>query len=276
MHIHIHVCIRVSQWGGYDCSVLGCVNSCSNNGICRNGTCDCLVGFIGQDCSMGPYKGECPGQCSGHGACSIVETDILPYGIADIYGDSILSGNIACVCDEGWGSSDCTLRVCPSDCSGNGACAQNGTCFCYQNWGGEDCSIAWCPNECNDHGTCVGGQGCMCDLGFDGLDCGVSSCPQNCTGRGVCLHTPGLLYASNMFQNDAEKGYETSINNTFSSCMCFYGWGGNDCSEIACPMNCSFPNGFCNNGTCVCDRISGYYGRNCSVGSFFFTHSAAA
>ena len=252
------------QWGVIDCSVEGCVNSCSNNGLCRNGTCQCFMGFIGQDCSMGPYDGECPNGCSGNGACSIVERVELPDEVSDVNGDGMLSGSIGCVCDEGWEGSDCSLRSCPNECSGNGACAQNGTCYCYQNWAGQDCSTAWCPNECNLHGTCVGGRGCLCDMGYDGIDCGVSSCPGNCTGRGVCMHTPGLLYGDNMFEMDAEKGYDISINNTFSSCMCFYGWGGNDCSQIACPLNCSFPNGYCSNGTCVCDMISGYYGRNCS------------
>ena len=251
-------------WGGFDCSIPGCLNSCSNNGICRNGTCECLVGFIGEDCSMGPYDGECPGQCSGHGACSIVEKVIIPDGIADVYGDGILSGSIACVCDEGWGGSDCTIRTCPNDCSGNGACAQNGTCFCYRNWGGDDCSEAWCPSACNNRGTCMGGVGCLCDVGYDGLDCGISSCPNNCTGRGVCLATPGIEYDEKRPGLEAENGYEARINKTSSSCLCFYGWGGEDCSHITCPLNCSFPNGYCNNGTCVCDIIQGFYGRNCS------------
>ena len=251
-------------WGGLDCSIPGCLNSCSNNGICHNGTCECLVGFIGGDCGMGPYDGECPGQCSGHGACSIVERVIIPDGVADVYGDGILSGSIACVCDEGWGGSDCTIRTCPNDCSGNGACAQNGTCFCYRNWGGDDCSEAWCPSACNNRGTCVGGVGCLCDVGYDGLDCGISSCPNNCTGRGVCLATPGIEYDAIRPGGEAENGYEARINKTSSSCLCFYGWGGQDCSHITCPLNCSFPNGYCNNGTCVCDMIQGFYGQNCS------------
>ena len=252
------------QWGGFDCSIQGCVNSCSSNGVCRNGTCECAVGFIGEDCSLGPYSGECPGQCSGHGACALIEDIIHPYGISNSPGDASLSGSIACVCDEGWGGASCMIRTCPNDCSGNGACAQNGTCYCYKNWGGDDCSTAWCPNACSNHGTCMGGQGCLCDVGYDGLDCGISSCPNNCTGRGVCLAAPGIEYNEIRPELDAEQGYHAHVNKSSSSCLCFYGWGGQDCSQISCPLNCSFPRGYCNNGTCVCDMEQGYYGRNCS------------
>jgi hypothetical protein len=78
------------------------------------------------------------------------------------------------------------------------------------------------------------------------------------------VHPPGIVYSKNMFENDAEKGYDVTVNNSLSSCLCFYGWASNDCSEMSCPLNFSFPNGFCSNGTCVCDAIMGYYGRNCS------------
>ena len=196
-----------------------------------SGRGECHIGFIGQDCSLGPYSGECPNGCSGHGACSVVQKVSLPEDISDVRGDGLLSGSIGCVCDDLWEGPDCSLRSCPNHCSGNGACAQNGTCYCYSNWAGDDCSEAWCPNECNDHGICVGGQGCLCDIGYEGVDCRVSACPGNCTGRGVCVHTPGLQYTERMFENDAERGYETIVNNSFSSCLCFYGWGGSDCSE---------------------------------------------
>ena len=248
------------QWGGLDCSIQGCLNSCSKQGMCINGTCDCYAGFIGDDCSMGPYAGECPGSCSGHGACALVATVPLPTGVSDIRRDGILGGTVGCVCDEGWTGPDCTIRACPEDCNGNGACAQNGTCFCYRFWGGKACSEAACPNRCNDRGTCVGGQGCLCDVGYEGIDCGVSACPRNCSSNGVCLATPGDQYGDNL----GERGYEHSINASLARCLCFYGWGGEDCSQLSCALNCSYPQGQCFNGTCVCDQSAGYFGRNCS------------
>jgi hypothetical protein len=247
-------------WGGMDCSERGCLRSCSGHGVCVNGTCACMTGFIGADCSQGPYGGECPGMCTGHGACSIVESSPVPIRVADFDSDGFLSANIGCVCDEGWDGPDCSLRACPKDCSGNGACAQNGTCICYKTWGGPDCGEARCPEDCNGRGTCVGGVGCLCDIGYAGEDCSQAACANNCSMNGICVAGPGVEMGDNL----GERGYDYRVNNSFAVCQCFYGWGGDDCSQIACPMNCSFPQGTCLNGTCVCDKANGYFGRNCS------------
>ena len=76
--------------------------------------------------------------------------------------------------------------------------------------------------------------------------------------------TPKVEYEQACPAYDAENGYEARINRTASKCLCFYGWGGKDCSHITCPLKCSFPNGYCLNGNCLCDMGLGYYGRNCS------------
>lgn len=249
-------------WGGYDCSEAGCLNSCSGRGNCVNGTCLCMTGYIGADCGLGPYKGECPGRCTGHGACSIVESTPLPNRTANIFRDGLLTATVGCVCDEGWDGPDCSLRACPNDCSGNGACAQNGTCMCYRNWGGSACDEASCPGtgDCNGRGTCVGGVGCVCDVGYQGPECTQSACANNCSMNGICVPGPGVEYGA----NKGEEGYEYVLNTSYAVCDCFFGWGGIDCSEISCPLNCSFPQGQCINGTCACDSANGYFGQNCS------------
>ena len=247
-------------WAGSDCSVPICINSCSNNGYCRNGSCSCLSGYIGADCAGGPYTGECPHSCAGHGACLVLSLPPSPSLTLLGQQSARFLGSIGCVCDAGWVGSACEFRGCPNDCSRNGACAQNGSCFCYKYWSGLDCSNAWCPSNCSNRGTCTGGQGCVCDVGYQGLDCSLPSCPNNCSMNGICVASPGM----ELGLNAGENGYSYQWNNTAAMCLCLFGWAGDDCSQISCSLNCSFPNGLCVNGTCVCDQVNGYFGHNCS------------
>uniref|UniRef100_A0A7S1C085 Epidermal growth factor-like domain-containing protein n=1 Tax=Corethron hystrix TaxID=216773 RepID=A0A7S1C085_9STRA len=56
-----------------------------------------------------------------------------------------------CICDEGWGGYDCSLRLCVTgldpldtggpahECSNHGKCDRlTGKCKCFQNWGSSD------------------------------------------------------------------------------------------------------------------------------------------
>jgi hypothetical protein len=66
----------------------------------------------------------------------------------------------ACLCEPGFGGSDCTSIVteppCPNDCisTANGICRQ-GKCLCYPGFHGVDCAIAVpCKDNCNQNGLC--------------------------------------------------------------------------------------------------------------------------
>jgi len=191
-----------------------CPNGCSGNGVCANGTCGCLIGWQGSDCSAL----SCPGDCSQHGICQADAT---------------------CVCDPGWGGAACDTPLCPNGCSGKGACTNNGTCICYIGFEGPDCSIladcnkrgarecGFCacntgyfgdlcqydrcqdsrvykngdiyqPVEvCSGHGTCSD-YGCVCSPGYSGRNCSLpADCTggtgaTQCSGHGVCSGGPGI------------------------------------------------------------------------------------
>ena len=199
-------------WGGGGRASLH--SPCSGNGVCANGTCTCLVGWQGDDCS----KLACPSDCSGHGICQEDAT---------------------CLCDQGWDGAGCATPICPNGCSGQGACTHNGTCICYIGFEGEDCSIladcskrgtrecGFCKCDpgyygdlceqdrcedsriyanmdkfqpisvCSGHGKCSD-YGCLCDAGFSGhncsaiADCSGGSGAVECNGHGTCSGGPGL------------------------------------------------------------------------------------
>ena len=58
-----------------------------------------------------------------------------------------------CSCVPGYTFFDCSLRVCPADCSGKGACF-DGTCRCEEGFCGADCALKCCPADCSGHGEC--------------------------------------------------------------------------------------------------------------------------
>jgi tenascin len=76
-----------------------------------------------------------------------------------------------CSCNEGFAGTDCALRICPKDCSGNGDCDFNtGKCSCYSGFKGDDCSEQYCVNDCSSNGECKEDK-CICKEGFEGAYC---------------------------------------------------------------------------------------------------------
>ena len=65
--------------------------------------------------------GVCPHRCSFRGFCN-------------------LQGH--CECESGYEGVDCSLSVCPLDCSGNGVCdGLLGVCRCGEFWVGDACNV---------------------------------------------------------------------------------------------------------------------------------------
>jgi len=163
---------------------------CSGHGQClRNGTCDCLSYYSGQNCSV--CRPDV--RCSGHGTCDF-------------------NGN--CYCEHGWTRQplDCSICLPETLCSGHGTCNydlityKNQSCFCDDRYFGNNCSKA-CPFEkgevCGPNGYCNRDPGalypCVCFSGYQWNDSSsfcedVDECLLNshhCLPPARCINTPG-------------------------------------------------------------------------------------
>eukprot|EP00164_Ancoracysta_twista_P005429 GFYU01007438.1.p1 GENE.GFYU01007438.1~~GFYU01007438.1.p1 ORF type:complete len:953 (+),score=172.51 GFYU01007438.1:97-2859(+) len=215
-------------WIGRDCSQRTCLNECSNRGYCDDGTCICLPGFSGVDCShawlamnqerldvkalagIRIRQQPCPANCSRHGQC--------------------VDGK--CQCDIGFTAVDCSEKTCPRNCSGHGKC-KDYTCQCDDAWEGIDCSLRGCTDKCDETTYCYNGT-CVCRPGRTGSDCSTKFCPNDCSGHGLCAN---------------------------GECFCKSEYQGFDCSEKKCNMDC-YDHGYCKDGVCIC--YSGYTGVDCA------------
>ena len=223
------LCLCSPGYSGSVCEtylVAKCLNDCSQNGVCLNGTCLCDLAWGGEDCSLpsvcGGHSTKLSGNCSGHGKC--------------------LNGT--CVCQKGWTDRDCSSVSCINDCSGRGLCS-NGTCACDFGWHGADCATVSCPNDCSGHGTCSGSEAvrtCQCDVLWTGGDCSTPLCPTSatskvpyvpCSGHGACT------------QN--------------GTCICYKKYADADCSRL---IDCG-GRGSRKCGVCQC--LDGFKGENCEI-----------
>lgn len=92
-----------------------------------------------------------------------------------------------CVCEEGWGGSDCSSAVCEPPCA-HGTCdGASARCACEPGWHGAGCDERRClPGCAAPRGVCdVSSGSCVCSPPWSGLECEVASCP-DCRGRGRC------------------------------------------------------------------------------------------
>ncbi|KAN0027088.1 hypothetical protein ACTFIU_009770 [Dictyostelium citrinum] len=265
-----------------------CSTSVGANSICdlSTGTCKCLPGFTGSDCSG--LECSVP-DCSGNGLCN--------YTVGQ------------CVCNSGYQGSDCSLPFaqCPDynslPCNGglNTCNNQTGICTCDSSYQGNDCSLPF--KECPTYGSlpCNGGLNtcnnqtglCDCDSSHQGNDCSLpfAECPDYnslpCNGGlNTCNNQTGVCTCDSSYQGkDCSLPFKdcpisgslpcngglNTCNNQTGLCDCDSSHQGNDCSLpfAECPVYNSLPcNGglnTCSNQTGVCTCDSSYQGKDCSL-----------
>jgi hypothetical protein len=163
-------CACSNGWYGAACDQATlegkCPNKCSNKGMCIGGKCQCLSGFIGDDCSKETAKRIMAKRALCADGC--VNGECQPAGV--------------CKCKAGFIGKACDTTECPNACSADedgvapGTC-KDGKCICDQGYGKDDCSFQ-CPQRCSRKGQCLPdvskGENtwhCMCSPGFTGADC---------------------------------------------------------------------------------------------------------
>jgi len=143
--------------------------SCGRNGQCVRGICQCVTGYSGEHCSIGPCQAAL---CSTeHSACN--NSDVILSGKS--------SSSDVCACTDGWSGSQCRT---PPSCTSAPACQHGGDlsgavldgscsasqCVCTGNWAGSTCET--CSLQCRN-----GGQAdsqctqCACNPGHFGKLC---------------------------------------------------------------------------------------------------------
>ncbi|XP_059158121.1 uncharacterized protein LOC131942326 [Physella acuta] len=170
---------------GYDCAeYCSCNTTNTTPQICsaENGTCDCLTGWTGADCSTD--INECN------------QTKNLCLDNADCINSP---GSYRCVCNIGFyrsngGCISCDANLYGQDCKKTCTCvkdnsndcnAVNGTCTCKPGWTGSNCetytdeclNTSYCPDI---HESCInlnGSAECRCDPGYKRID--GSNCQDN-------------------------------------------------------------------------------------------------
>lgn len=291
-------CVQPSQCAcnekrsGFDCSEFACLNNCSDRGLCSNeNKCICNEGWSGLDCSIAICRFGCV-----HGKCVLpdhCQCDLNFMGIDCSEASVCASGcnsrghcsptDKVCNCIAGYAPPDCLQPICPSNCSGHGACVRPGVCGCEDGWKGDDCSEHDCGLTICVHGKCGAlsidalnhiQRGCKCFAGWEGETCEKPVCVGCNTDHGVC-ESPGVCKCHygwegrtcNKPRCDADWLPKCNLEHGMcvepDKCVCVEGWTGPDCSTPVCPETCdeSFGDKCVAPGECVCAH--GASGKGC-------------
>ncbi|XP_061166600.1 uncharacterized protein LOC133175501 [Saccostrea echinata] len=170
------------------------VRPCAHGAKCTalpngNYTCDCPLGYRGQDCEEDVNECHTTGIC-GHGSCT------------NIYGDYV------CNCNAGYTGPNCTINIdeCASNpCENGGSCEDlinMYLCHCAPGFSGVHCQMNndECESDpCLNGGFClddINDYYCVCAPGWNGKDCenDFDECQDNPCVHGKCVNDNGTFH----------------------------------------------------------------------------------
>uniref|UniRef100_A0A0N4ZX93 EGF-like domain-containing protein n=1 Tax=Parastrongyloides trichosuri TaxID=131310 RepID=A0A0N4ZX93_PARTI len=200
-----------------------CKDTCSENGTCEDGVCECLEGFIGDGITC-EDKDECiTGEhiCGDHSKCKNI------------------FGAYHCVCDPGFLATE-------DGCADDNECLKE-TALCGE------FSL---KNETTDCINVIGSYECKCKNGFFGNPGTVEGCidinecislENVCGAHSKCINKPGG------FNCECDEGYEKEFNNS-TSCVdmneCLHNpcHSAAKCTNLPGTFNCECNEGFIGDG----------------------------
>ncbi|KAH9505774.1 hypothetical protein Btru_055751, partial [Bulinus truncatus] len=253
--------------------------NCANNCTCSpsttfscnpvTGSCQCLPGWNGTDCSVDINE------------CTLNQTICSSVNNTECLNTN---GSYSCVCQLGYGKTSgsdvcqgCSDFFYGKDCSQQCNCNSfhstcdktNGTCHCIKGWTGPTCDddIDECLDTASCNSTknelCVDTEGsfyCSCQLGY-----------YRPNSSSECTVCPPFYYGEFCSQSCAcNSNNANSCNNVNGTCSCKSQWRGTDCTTDVdecqentynCPNNSHCTNV---NGGYTCDCNSGYFKKTTS------------
>mmetsp|Transcript_42125 Transcript_42125/g.78303 ORF Transcript_42125/g.78303 Transcript_42125/m.78303 type:complete len:317 (+) Transcript_42125:122-1072(+) len=238
-----------------------CAPACGAHGSCRDGVCECEVGWAGKGCTYFVAEDAAPTP-SHHVALSPAVLQLLEEAANVSAGASSQTAAPAKSAFAEPPQAEAETKRAPATPTDAAGATANGAIRVAREAvlavsrtaellaptglrGGLRESAALlqkpskqratkCEADCSGHGSCQSSGACKCHEGWTGSLCDMPLCPSNCNNRGMCMH---------------------------GKCICKNGWYGAACHIQRCPNDCSGA-GYCFQGKCMCNE--GFDGADCT------------